>query len=114
MAVRAINNGAYDFLEKPCPPNRLIASVERALEKRRLVLENRRLLVERDAIAHARASEPETGLTAQLAMVERLLIEASLKDHKGKVTAVSDALKLPRKTLYDKFTRHGIEPSNYR
>ncbi len=114
MAVRAINNGAYDFLEKPCPPRRLIASVERALDKRRLVLENRRLLVERYAFAHARKMKPETGLTAQLAMVERMLIEACLADHKGKVTAVSDALKLPRKTLYDKLTRYGIEPSEYR
>jgi two-component system C4-dicarboxylate transport response regulator DctD len=114
MAVRAISDGAYDFLEKPCPPRKLIASVERALDKRRLVLENRRLLVERNAIDHARTTGPEAGLTAQLAMVERLLIEASLRDHKGKVTAVSEALKLPRKTLYDKLSRYGIEPAEFR
>lgn len=114
MAVRAMNSGAYDFLEKPCPPGRLIAAVERGLEKRALVLENRRLLVERKAIAHARTAEPEAGLTAQLAMVERLLIEAALRDHNGKVADVADALKLARKTLYDKLTRYGIDPSDFR
>ena len=43
MAVRAMNAGAYDFLEKPCPPARLVEIARRAGEKRRLVLENRRL-----------------------------------------------------------------------
>ncbi len=43
MAVEAMREGAYDFLAKPYPADRLIASVGRALEKRRLVLENRRL-----------------------------------------------------------------------
>ncbi len=114
MAVRAMNEGAYDFLEKPCPPSRLIAAVERALEKRRLVLENRRFQAERKAIAHARTAEPAAGLTAQLAMVERLLIEACLKDHNGKVAEVAEALKLARKTLYDKLTRYGIDPTDYR
>ena len=114
MAVRAMTDGAYDFLEKPCPPRRLIAAVERAMEKRKLVLENRRLSVNRSAVAKARAAEPDTGLTAQLAMVERLLIEASLKDHHGKVTQVAEALKLPRKTLYDKLNRYNIDPADFR
>jgi two-component system C4-dicarboxylate transport response regulator DctD len=42
-AVAAVQRGAYDFLAKPYGPDRLIQSVRRALEKRRLVLENRRL-----------------------------------------------------------------------
>ncbi len=43
MAVQAIRQGAYDFLEKPFRTERLIDVVKRGLEKRRLVLENRRL-----------------------------------------------------------------------
>ncbi|MBF8743570.1 sigma-54-dependent transcriptional regulator [Pseudomonas guariconensis] len=43
MAVEAMRSGAYDFLEKPFTPQTLLGSLRRALEKRQLVLENRRL-----------------------------------------------------------------------
>ena len=43
MAVRAMGQGAFGFLEKPCSPADLLAEVERALKTRALVLENRRL-----------------------------------------------------------------------
>ncbi|MDN7141890.1 sigma-54-dependent Fis family transcriptional regulator [Pseudomonas sp. JQ170] len=43
MAVEAMRNGAYDFLEKPFSPESLLGSLRRALEKRRLILDNRRL-----------------------------------------------------------------------
>jgi len=42
-AVAAVQRGAYDFLTKPYAPDRLLLTIKRALEKRRLVLENRRL-----------------------------------------------------------------------
>ncbi|MEH6442611.1 MAG: sigma-54 dependent transcriptional regulator [Oceanospirillaceae bacterium] len=43
MAMQAMKEGAYDFLEKPLQPQYLISQLRRAQEKRRLVLENRRL-----------------------------------------------------------------------
>jgi two-component system C4-dicarboxylate transport response regulator DctD len=43
MAVRAVHEGAYDFLEKPIDPEHLPDIVRRALDHRALVLENRRL-----------------------------------------------------------------------
>ncbi|MDY2564371.1 sigma-54 dependent transcriptional regulator [Pseudomonas syringae] len=49
MAVEAMREGAYDFLEKPFSPETLISNLRRALEKRQLVLENRRLHEQADA-----------------------------------------------------------------
>lgn len=114
MAVRAMNEGAYDFLEKPCPPKRLLEAVERACEKRALVLENRRLRAQRGAISQVRKEQSGENLNVQMEMVERLLIEGVLKDHGGRVVAVAKTLGLPRKTLYDKLNRHGLEPARFR
>lgn len=41
LAVQSMRDGAYDFLEKPYEPSRLEASIRRALDQRRLTLENR-------------------------------------------------------------------------
>lgn len=38
MAVQSIRQGAYDFIEKPASSERIVAVVQRAAEKRRLVL----------------------------------------------------------------------------
>ena len=43
MAVQAIHNGAYDFIEKPFSADRMVDVVRRANEKRLLTLENRNL-----------------------------------------------------------------------
>jgi len=50
-AVAAIRDGAYDFITKPYPPDALLRSIARALEQRRLCLENRRLRREAERAA---------------------------------------------------------------
>ncbi len=51
LAVTAIKSGAYDFLQKPVDEDVLSACLFRAVEKRRLVVENRRL---NDSLAEQR------------------------------------------------------------
>ena len=46
MAVEAMRQGAYDFIEKPLSSTHLIDVVGRAMEKRRLILDNRTLRAE--------------------------------------------------------------------
>ncbi len=43
MAVKAIREGVYDFIEKPVEPELLTDRIQRAWEKRQLVMENRKL-----------------------------------------------------------------------
>ena len=58
MAVGALREGAFDFLTKPFATDHLIASTRRALEKRLLVLDNRRL---RAAAEAQHDAEPMVG-----------------------------------------------------
>lgn len=60
LAVAAVKDGVYDFIAKPFDGARLAGTVGRAAEKRRLVLENRRLRAE---AAAAPADLPLVGET---------------------------------------------------
>lgn len=68
MAVEALHEGAYDFIAKPFAAERLISAVSRAMEKRRLVLDNRRLAA---ALAATRAA-PDDLLIGATPAIERL------------------------------------------
>lgn len=73
MAVEAMRNGAYDFLEKPFSPESLMGSLCRALEKRRLVLENRRLHEQADQ--RSRLESTLLGMTQGMQQLRRQVLE---------------------------------------
>ncbi len=56
----------------------------------------------------------ELGLSEQMARVERALLIAALGRQNGHASAAASALKLPRKTFYDKLARYGIRAENFR
>lgn len=56
-AVDAIKHGAYDYIPKPFTPESLVAVVNRGLETRRLRLQTRKLMEERDQKLLELASE---------------------------------------------------------
>ncbi len=67
MAVSAMREGAYDFIEKPFVNDAFVEVVKRALERRALVMENRRLRTALD-----RGDAIERHLVGQSAAMRRL------------------------------------------
>ena len=54
------------------------------------------------------------GLTEQAEAFERGLLVRELASNNGDTRAAAEALEIPRKPLYDKLNRHGIDPRTYR
>src|SRR5438094_1191759 len=101
VALGAIRNGAYDYLLKPFEREQLLATVRRALENRRLKLENRAYQTGLESLVAARTDQ----LKKTLADLERsydITLEAlggalDLKDaetegHSKRVTAFTIAI----------------------
>lgn len=60
------------------------------------------------------AEAGELGLVEQMARVERALLISALGRQNGRASEAAKALKLPRKTFYDKLARYGIRPDDFR
>lgn len=58
-------------------------------------------------------SEGES-LVAQLEQFERALLQHELRRHKGCARATMQALRLPKRTFYDKVNKHGVRLDAYR
>jgi putative nucleotidyltransferase with HDIG domain len=101
VALNAIRNGAYDYLLKPFDREQLLATVRRALENRRLKLENRAYQTNLEVLVTARTEQ----LRQAVSTLERsydITLEAlgnalDLKDaetegHSKRVTAFTIAI----------------------
>ncbi|MBK8402336.1 sigma-54 dependent transcriptional regulator [Propionivibrio sp.] len=65
-----------------------------------------------DGLAPIQAASVSLG--ARLENYERGLIRDALQNAKGNVSEAAEALHLPKKTLYDKLNRHGLDPDHFR
>src|SRR6202045_1314187 len=112
VALAAIRNGAYDYLLKPFEREQLLNTVSRALENRRLKVENRTYQTNLESLVKARTDQ----LQAAMASLERsydITLETlgdalDLKDretegHSKRVTAftiaIARAMGLPREHI---------------
>lgn len=65
-------------------------------------------------LADESSQDANLGLAEQLAQVEQSLLEQALRRAEGKAVDAARALKLPRKTFYDKLNRYGIRAEDFR
>jgi two-component system C4-dicarboxylate transport response regulator DctD len=77
MAVKALQDGAVDFLTKPFATDHLAASIRRALERRALVLENRRL---RAAVLRLEESDGLIGESASMTQLRETIRRIAAAD----------------------------------
>lgn len=77
MAVGALRDGAFDFLTKPFAADHLVATTNKALEKRLLVLDNRRL---RAAAAAVDEAGPLIGDSAPMVQLRGTIRQLALAD----------------------------------
>ena len=78
MAIQAMRCGAYDFIEKPFVPERLVETIDRACEKRRLMLENLRLL--QDISSQSGIDSRIIGISPSIQRLKRDLLKATTQD----------------------------------
>lgn len=102
MAVKAIKDGAYDFITKPFAADRLVQSVRRAAEKRRLVMENRAL---REAAGEAQDGLPLIGQTPAMDRLRRTLRQIADTDVDVLVTGETGSGKEVVASLLHRWSR---------
>ena len=101
VALAALRNGAYDYLLKPFERDQLLATVGRALENRRLKLENRTYQTNLESLVEARTNQLQSAMN-DLTRSYDITLEAlgdalDLKDketegHSRRVTAFTIAI----------------------
>jgi len=112
VALAAIRNGAYDYLLKPFEREQLLATVRRALENRRLKIENRKYQTNLEALVAERTAslrkvmmdlEKSYDITLEALGDALDLKDAETEGHSKRVTAftiaIARAMGLPREQI---------------
>ncbi|MEJ6398825.1 sigma-54-dependent transcriptional regulator [Yoonia sp. 208BN28-4] len=107
---------AAQLLQAPWPGNvrQLINVAERA------VLQNRRGTGSIASLLMADTEEAKPAMTTEgkplkefVEAFERMLIDNTMRRHKGSIVNVMDELQLPRRTLNEKMAKYGLQRSDY-
>ena len=107
---------AAQLLQAPWPGNvrQLINVAERA------VLQSRRGSGTITSLLMAESESPDPVMTTEgkplkeyVEAFERMLIDNTMRRHKGSISAVMDELCLPRRTLNEKMAKYGLQRSDY-
>ncbi len=107
---------AAQLLQAPWPGNvrQLINLVERA------VLQNRRGTGSITSLLMADTEDMQPVMTTEgkplkeyVEAFERMLIDNTMRRHKGSIVSVMDELCLPRRTLNEKMAKYGLQRSDY-
>lgn len=100
IAVKAMNLGAYDFIEKPFDPAEMKEKVLQAAKTRR-----------------GQAAQPKLDKDLKLREYvnnfEKSLLEQALHECSGHIGKVCDLLKIPRRTLNEKLLKHNISRQRF-
>ena len=107
---------AAQLLQAPWPGNvrQLINISERAvLQSRRGSGSIASLLMEEDDVTEASMTTEGKPLKEYVDAFERMLIDNTMRRHKGSIVAVMEELCLPRRTLNEKMAKYGLQRSDY-
>ncbi len=84
IAMQCIRDGAYDYITKPLDLNDLVINVNRALEHRRLIIENRAYQLHLEEMVVARTTELQQAMdkleASSLDTIHRLATAAEYRD----------------------------------
>jgi DNA-binding NtrC family response regulator len=104
-ALSGIEQGAVDFILKPWPQERLLATVRMALALRRTREEVKRLKTQQLPLPHSSNTHLDT---TNLFELERRIIERALQRNNGNVKRTATELGLTRTSLYRRLDKYGL------
>jgi DNA-binding NtrC family response regulator len=109
-AMKAIKEGAYDYVTKPLDPDDLEQIINRAAERRQLVRENLELKQRIEAVRGETEKRIRRG-DSSLAEVEKRHIQDVLAQASGDVSKAANVLQIDEATLDGMLRKHGLAGS---
>ncbi|MGH7394019.1 MAG: response regulator [Candidatus Methylomirabilales bacterium] len=93
-AIEALKGGAYDFIQKPFPPEQIVSAVRRAAERRRLDLRNKSLMLELSEKIHEVVILKQVGETISSTLDLRAILAALIGAAKDALHSEASSLLL--------------------